>query len=172
MSIFGTLLGTDDSDREPAETADLPPSAPRGKVAERILAAELLQELREIRASMTEFGERLTTGTVNHVLGVETRMFPSTGYISRSYGGAMGSVEVRALGAHDVTVSAGESPGSSVPTIGVGVYVVPAGTAALVNVAGRGFTLWGTSGETVSYQAFTTGGQARPSLGAVDGGGA
>jgi hypothetical protein len=156
MSILGNILGTDNSELL-AETTDLPPSAPRGKVAERILAAELLEELREIRASMTEFGERLTTGSVNHVLGVETRAFPSTGYIARDYGSAIGSVEVRNLSTSDtVTVSAG-SPTSSVPASGVGVYVVPAGATAQINIGDRAVTFWGTSAETFSFQALTTG---------------
>jgi hypothetical protein len=153
------------------ETEDLPASAPRGKVAERVLAAELLQEFRRLTSTMTEYSERLTTGVVNHVLEVGTRTLPDSGRHTRTFSVAAGSIEVRNLSADDMT-TVSSSPGSSAPYDGIGVYVVPAGCSALINLASHDLTVWGTAGARFSYQVFTRGGDSAPSLNAVDGGGA
>lgn len=161
--ILGGVLGTR------APTDDLPPGAPRGKEAERLLAAELLQELRAIRAHLTQTNESKVGGIVNHVLEVRTRVFPTEGFLRYSFKIPCGCIEVNNLGTGNVTVETGGGS-SYVPVTGTGVYVVPAGTIQPVNVAATQVTLWGTAGEYVSIQAFTTGWQGRSALGAVDGG--
>lgn len=166
LGWLGTRVPADD------EPCDIPDDAPRGKVADRVLAAELLAEFRRLSKSMTEYSERLAHGVVNNVLDVATRAIPTDGYVARTYPLPAGSVEVRNLGTHSMTVC-NSSPTSLVaPTSGTGVYVVPAGSACLVNLASHNLTIWGTAGDTVSYQAFTRGGWPTPSLGAIDGGGA
>jgi hypothetical protein len=149
----------------------LPPDAPRGKVAERILAAELLEVLRNIERTMTETFEKFRKGVINHTLEVGTRTLPTSGCYSRTFTIPAGSIEVRNLGADDMTVISA-SAGSSAPVDGIGVYVVPAGSSALINLASHDLTIWGTAGDRFSYQVFTRGGDASPSLNAVDGGGA
>lgn len=132
----------------------LPADAPRGKEAERILAAELLAEFRYLSQTMTSFAERLAGQTVNHVLEVSTAAFDSTGYIFREYSVAAGCIEVTNSGTHTVTVSSA-GPSGSAPTVGVGVYVIPAGATRVVALASRQVTLYGTTADTVSFQVFT-----------------
>lgn len=153
------------------ETGDLPADAPRGKVAERILAAELLEEFRHLTRTMTEYSERLATGVVNHVLEVGTRTLPDSGLYTRTFSIAAGSIELRNLSTDDMT-TVSSSPGPAAPHDGIGVYVVPAGCSSLVNLASHDLTIWGTAGARFSYQVFTRGGDCAPSLNAVDGGGA
>jgi hypothetical protein len=166
MSILG-MLGIAPSEAD--ETSDLPHGAPRGRAAERILAAELLQEIRRLGVTMTEYSERIAAGVVNHVLEVGTRPIGTDGYHTRAYKVPVGSIEVRNLGQHDMRV-VNSAPGPSAPDYGIGVYVVPPGCTVLVNIASHNHTVWGTAGDIYCYQAFTRGGDVRPSLSAVDGG--
>ena len=152
------------------ETENLPASAPRGRAAERILAAELLQEFRRLTQVTTEYGERLAHGAVNHVLEVGTYVLPDAGYLARTFAVTVGSVEIRNLSQHDLTVVS-SAPGMSAPDSGIGVYVVSAGASALVNIASHDLTIWGTAADKFSYQIFTRGG-VEVSLNAIDGGGA
>lgn len=165
-SILGALGIT-----VPRETDDLPPDAPRGREAERVLAAELLQEFRRLTQVTTEYAERITHGVINHVLEVATWTIPDTGYFTRTYAVTAGSIELRNLATHDMTVVS-SVPGSAAPAGGIGVYVVAPGCSALVNLASHDVTIWGTAGDKFSYQVFSAGGRAVPSLNAVDGGGA
>jgi hypothetical protein len=150
-----------------AGIAEVPEQAPRGRAAERILAAELLQEFRLTRASLTEATERFGHGALNHVLQVGTKTMPDAGFVSFDFSTVCGSIEVRNLGEHDMTVCS--FAGTSAPTSGVGVYIVPAGAVQVVNVASRQVYIWGTAAEQVSYQAYTDSRNAG-SIGAVDGG--
>jgi len=151
---------------ERAETSDIPAGSPRGRAAERILAAELLEEFRRLTGTMTEFSARYAHGVVNKVLEVATRNIPSAGYVTREYGVVCGCIEIRNLGSADMTIVSSGPGGASAPKVGVGVYIVPAGAVQTINVASRQITIWGASGDTVSYQAFTDwgrGGSAEPS---------
>lgn len=62
-----------------------------------------------------------------------------------------------AAASHGITVSSANP--SSAPTIGVGVYIVPAGQRRVVSIGSTAFTLYGAPGDTVSFQAFTSGAQ-------------
>lgn len=137
--------------------------------AERVLTAELLAAFQDYARTQTVFNERLASQVVNHVLDVQTITIPTAGYVWRTYRVAAGSVEVRNLGTHQMTVVAAATSDSA-PANGSGVYVVPAGAVALVNIASRQFTLYGTAGDQASYQVFTTGGLSASNWGAVDGG--
>lgn len=116
----------------------------------------MLQELRHMRQSMTEFTAELAGQIVNNVLAVETAQFASDGSpIFRSWHVAAGAIEVTA-GGHAVTVVAA-GPAAVAPTVGVGVFVVPANTTRTVSLASRQVTLYGNIGDTVSFQVFTPG---------------
>lgn len=145
-----SILGT-----KPAPDDGLPPGAPRGRDAERILAGELLSEFRAMKQTMTEFAERLAGRLVNHVLLVKTVTFDAAGNpIPLSWGSAAGSIEIQ-TGANPVWVQSGTA-GSSAPTGGVGVYKVPGNTKTTVAVAAYEVTLWGTAADTISVQVFTS----------------
>jgi hypothetical protein len=125
------------------------------------LHAELLAELRYVRAHTSRTAELLATGVKNNVLEVATATFNSDGVISLSWSAVCGSIVVRNLSTSaTVTVAAG--PASVSPT-GIGSWTVPVGKVDVVNVNARVLTLYGTSGEKVCYQAFTVG--ARPEAG-------
>lgn len=161
MGILGTT---------PAPADGLPADAPRGRQAERVLAGEMLQELRTLQATMTSFVAKLSGRITNNVLESGTRTFPAAGVITRDWGSVCGAVEVANLGAHTVTVAAGSANSTTAPTDGPGVFPVPAGAVRLVNVAAREVSFYGTSGEQISIQAFAGGGISGWGLVGVDGG--
>lgn len=136
----------------------LPADAPRGKEAERILAAELLSSLRAMQATMTEFVERLGGRIINHVLEIRTRAFDTNATpIQLSYGTVIGALMVRAP-AHAVTIATGPAAaGSAAPTAGLGVWTVPANTVETVPIGAREVTLYGTANDVVQYVALTSG---------------
>jgi hypothetical protein len=147
---------------KPTSESDLPPGAPRGRDAERILAGELLQVLRHMSETMTEWAERYAGQVVNHVLAVEKVTFDAAATpISRQWHVPAGCIEVTNPSTHVITVVSGGGGGMlSAPTAGVGVYDVPAGTTRVVSLASRQVTLFGTAADTCSFQVFTA--AARP----------
>lgn len=145
------------------------PEELRGKNAERTLTALMLAELREQNALMTEFTARLGSQIQNNVLEVATRVIPATGVVSGEYGVAAGCIVVDNLSGSSVTVSSA-GPQGSAPISGIGVTIVPAGVMRVVNLASRSWSIYGTAGDTVTYQVLTRGGLVGGGLGAVDGG--
>jgi hypothetical protein len=148
-----TILGT-----KPSPSPDgLPAGAPRGREAERILAAELLAEFRHFQQSQTAFVERIAGRITNHVLAVRTVQVDAAGDpITLTFGTPIGAVRVRAAG-HAVTVVAGPATGSVAPTTGTGVWTVPANTADTIPIAAAEVTLWGTAADLIGVQAYSAG---------------
>ena len=126
---------------------------PRPKHAERILAAELLDELRSLNQSTTERAAKLQGQAINGVLDVCTDQFDATNVITRAYHAAIGAVAVTNLTAATITVVAGQ-PGPAAPTKGQGVTLIPAGASVTVPIGQRAFSIWGTTG-SVSWRAYT-----------------
>ena len=130
----------------------------RGRELERAFYAEMLQELRGLALTMTEFAERLAGRAVNHVLKVRTVIFDATGQVFEAFGVAAGSIEVTNLSTvagHNVVVHAA-GPMGAAPGAGVGVYFVPPASTRVIALGSRQLTLYGTAGDTVSYQVFTS----------------
>src|SRR5262245_19689728 len=96
---------------------------PRGRAAERIAAAELLDALHGYAATHSESMARLQALIANDGLRVETVTIPAEGYVTRQWHAVCGVIEVYALGANPVTVTTG-GPQGQVPTAGVGVAVI------------------------------------------------
>lgn len=138
---------------------------------QRVLVAELVDELRQLRLQQTEQWARWQGNVTirNDVLEVATKTFPTGGEIPLQYPVPAGSVEVNNTASHSVTVTSSPPTGAA-PTTGRGVYVVPAGACRVVNVASRQVTLYGTAGDTISYQVLASGTAGRAGLTAVDGG--
>lgn len=136
---------------------------------EHTLAAQLLQTLTRLEQHLTVANERYVGTLVNHVLEVRTYTFDSTGKIALSWGIPAGSIEVDNLGTAEVAVESGAGR-TSAPTDGMGVSIVPAGSRKTVNLASARAVLWGTNGQRVSIQAFSTGTRGNSGLGAVNGG--
>ncbi len=65
-----------------------------------------------------------------------------------------GQTVTAATSAHNMTISSA-APTGTAPATGVGTYVVPAGATRTVAVASRTIAIYGTQGDTVSYQVFT-----------------
>lgn len=146
-----TILGT-----KPVPIDGLPDGAPRGKEAERILAAELLASFRAMQQTMTEFAERIAGRITNHVLEIRSRAFDTNATpIQLSYGAPAGAIVVRAP-AHAVTIATGVQSGTAAPTVGLGVWTVPANSVDTVPVAAREITLYGTAGDIVQYVVLTS----------------
>lgn len=137
---------------------------------ERALVLELLQQMKYATAHLSKTSELLATGVTNHVLEVKTHTFDATGVLTLEFNATCGALKVSNIGITDVTVTSSTPQGAAPPNGGVGVGVVPAGTWDVVNLASRFFTLYGTSGQRVFYQAFTIGGIIGGGLVGVDGG--
>jgi hypothetical protein len=121
------------------------------------LTAQLLSELQHLNATQTEMMARLAGGLIlNNVLGVETVLIPASGFVQRDYPLAVGAVEIRTP-ARPVIFAAGGGA-SSPPQVGTGVYPVPANTVQVINLGSTTFTVYGTPGDTLSWQVFTKGG--------------
>src|SRR5882672_3279119 len=114
----------------------LPDDAPRGRKAELILAGELLAAMRHSQQTMTVFISRLAGRVVNDVLEVATRQFDASATpIVCRYGSPVGCIEINNTSGHSITVMAGTTGQLTPPTVGIGVYVVPAGARVPVNIA-------------------------------------
>lgn len=153
-----------------AELGDLPASWPRGKAAEKQVWGQLLANMFAMHRTLTSFMERFQGVALNNTLEVCTEVF-GTEPITRSYHAAAGCVEVANLSTHDVTVSSG-GPNTQAPATGRGVSVVQAGVKSVVALGATSFTLYGTQGDRVTFQVFTTGAQGASALMAIDGGSA
>lgn len=140
------------------DVGGLPKGEARGKTAERILFAEMLSRLETMQASMTGFMERYQGRLLNGVLAVETAIFDASGMISRNYHAPAGCIQVRNPGTHTVTVSSA-GPTGSAPPVGPGVWIMPAASRDVVSLGSTTFTLYGTVGDTVSFQVFSIGPQ-------------
>ncbi|WP_163570799.1 hypothetical protein [Fodinicola feengrottensis] len=78
--------------------------------------------------------------------------------ISRNYHAPAGCIQVRNPGVHMITVSSA-GPTGSAPQVGPGVWQIPAASRDTVSLGSTIFTLYGTAGDTVSFQVFTIGPQ-------------
>lgn len=152
--------------RGPAE--ELPAGSPTGKRAADILAAEQLSELRAMNATTTAYWGRVAGMLTNDVLDVGSQVFIAGAVsVSRQFHVAAGCVVVDNQGSNvmyvNPSMAAISAPGpQSTP--------VPPGAQRLVNLASREFTISGTAGDTVAWQAFTRGGVPGGTLGSVNGG--
>ncbi len=123
--------------------------------AQRLINGDMVEQLRHLNDAMTELAERYASQVVNHVLEVGTYTFGAAGVITRSWHLRAGCIEIDNPGTHTVTVLAGGDTGS-VPTAGIGMYIVPAGGHRVIALASARVALYGTSGDTISLQAFTS----------------
>lgn len=143
------------SQRPAAPPDDNPRVSPRA--AERALQLELFDEFRTYMQTMTAAAARLAGRVVNEVLAVKLATIPAgpnPPVVSDNFHVAAGSIYVRNLGTHPMTVHA-NGPGDAAPTGGVGVWIVPANTADTIAIASRQVSIYGTAGDQVEYQAFT-----------------
>jgi hypothetical protein len=162
MSFFRTSTVDNQAEaaasQDPAQAAPLRPERLTPKQAERAFYSELVSQLQQLVQAMTVSMTRVLGRSVNNVLEVATRVFPaSDGYLTLAYRAPLGAITVRA-GANPVTVAwGGASSGGTAPSQGAGVWVVPANTRDTIAVTGHAVTLYGTAGQSVSYQAFAAG---------------
>src|SRR5262249_52132777 len=101
---------------------------------------------------------RLAGQYVNDVLRVYSGVFDATGIYTDQFKVAAGCVIVDNLGiaAHIVTVSVGGPvPAGSVTPTGIGTWLVAGGHRGPLPLAAHQFTLYGTTGDSFCYAAFT-----------------
>lgn len=123
------------------------------------LALAQLAELSARLLSTTEALERLATGIRNHVLFAGTVTIGADGWFGLSFGVPCGAVEVTNTSAANTCKVVGDPPGNE-PIQGPGVHYVPPKIFRVVNVDSPTITIYGTAGDRVGVQAFTTGGFA------------
>ena len=128
-----------------------------GSERRRVIETELVNEIRTMRLEMTSHFGRLMGRMVNDVLAVETVTFGTSGVIARDYRVPVGAIEVtnHADGTDVVTVVS-DGPTDTAPASGIGVYVVPITSTRTIAIGGHQVTLYGTSGEKVSFQVFAS----------------
>lgn len=134
---------------------------PTGRAAERLIYAEMLDYLRSLQTSMTATMERFQGRPLNHVLRVETAVFPASGFYTVNFGTPCGCVQMRNLSAvagHTITVSSAP-PGDRAPAVGIGVFVVNPSARELISIGSTILTFYGTAGDTFCYQAYSEGAQ-------------
>lgn len=119
------------------------------------LLEQILRELNGFNDLSTTWAARLSGRSTNGVLEVATLPFDSSGVLTRGYGASIGAVLVTNATGANVTVMAGPPSGSVAPTQGAGVQVIPTGAFLTVPIDHRAFTIYGTAGQAVSFQAFT-----------------
>jgi hypothetical protein len=125
---------------------------------ERQLVSELLDALRHQAQTTTEFVARLSGQVINNVLEVATLVIPAEGFITRSYSAAAGCIDVSNLGvAANLMTVVSAGPGGNAPPSGTGVYVLAGATRRTIALASHEFTIWGTAGDKVAFQVFTSG---------------
>lgn len=131
----------------------------RGAGAERQLAAELLAAFREYAQTNTEFIARLAGRVLNHVLLVKTSVFDANATpVTEQFRTPVGAVEVTNPSTHTVWVMpGGPGPGNTPPTAGVGLHPILPSSRQTVPIGAHNFTLYGTAGDTVAYQVWTSG---------------
>lgn len=135
------------------------------------LLAELLHEIRYVRAHSSRTAELLATGVKNHVLQMGTIIVPQTGMVDFAFSAVIGSVKIRNLSSIDSLTVAGGPP-STAPT-GVGAWEIPPGCVDTVDVFSRQITVYGTWGDRFSYTVYTIpSGPTAPGVGSVVDGGA
>jgi hypothetical protein len=116
---------------------------------------DLIAELRAYHATSSAFMAHLqAAGITNGVLDSFTDVFPTVGYLTRSYHVQCGSLVVVNAAATTVTISPGP-PGSSAPQAGPGIQVIPASSWLTLPIQHHAWTAWGTATAQLSWQAFT-----------------
>lgn len=119
------------------------------------LLEQIVQELSGMKDVSTAWAARFSGRSTNGVLEVATDVFDASGLIVRNYGATVGAVIVTNATGAAVTFQAGSPSGSTAPTKGAGVQIIPTGSWITIPVDNRAFVLYGTAGTSVSFQAFT-----------------
>jgi len=130
--------------------------AVRPKDAERVVATEILEELRLIRETTSSAAARLNSGVVNDVLAVRMVTLDADGVYSTDFRTMVGSVAVfNHNAAGNIIVSSGPKA-SSIGAQGSGQALIRPGIAAVVPIGSHTVTLYGTAGNIVTLHAFTS----------------
>lgn len=135
---------------------ELPPDAPRGREAERLLAAETLEAARIAAQQSTALSARLQGMLTNDVLGMGTWIFDATGApMPLQFKAAIGALVVRNLSAANTISVVVGGASASAPTSGRGVWRIPPGIREPVPIGNTEATVYGVAGEAISWAAYT-----------------
>jgi len=115
---------------------------------------QLAAEVRHLGGRLTETVSELHGLVINACLTTETLILDADGRASRDWSVPYGSVAVHNAGADTLTIVNG-TPAAAAPMSGVGVVVIPSGSAMTANMAGRSLSLYGTAGACVVLSVFT-----------------
>lgn len=125
------------------------------RAEEKQLLAEMLAELRALRATQTDLAAQVRGGILNSVLLSELITIDATGEATRSFNVAAGSIVCVNLSlTTDITLTS-SGPQATAPIAGPGVQLISAGTFLTMPLGSRQFTVYGTPGDKVNVQVFT-----------------
>jgi hypothetical protein len=131
---------------------------------ERVIAAQLVQAIQDMRQSTTEAYGQLLGRITNNVLMVATYVMPAAGVIPLTFPAPAGCITVDYQGAAGTTatVTSGGAEAAA-PVSGTGVYIIPAGEVRTVPIASHQATLYAPHDSTVCVIAYTN--AATPTIG-------
>jgi hypothetical protein len=125
--------------------------------ASDVLTSELVEQLRHLVQTQTEYLERLGGQVMNHVQEVGKFTFDAAATpMQKDYPVAIGCIVVNNTSDTTVTVVSGAAAGS-VPTSGLGAFDVAAGTQRTVPIGGHVVTVYGAAAKSFSFAIFTLG---------------
>lgn len=128
----------------------------RGDGPEREAYERLIATLEHLTLATTTAMELYGGRALNGVLETRTAAFDATGMLGGSYGVPCGSLWVANVSSHAVAIVAGQAQQAGTPpAVGIGMVVVPAGTARPVTVGNTTWTAFGTAGDTLCWTAFS-----------------
>lgn len=138
------------------------PAIPRGRRALEVLAAQQLEQLQTLNATMTANAARQSGRLTNNTPLTATYLFatPADGgapSVTIDCRVAAGAVRVtNASATNTITVAPGPNQGYA-PTSGVGVALVLPLSRDTVALVGHQITLYGTAGDKATVTVFTSG---------------
>jgi len=122
---------------------------------EREVMAAALDDVQTALTRQTDIISRLAGGLLNNVLDVLYLPIPASGYLSRDYGTAAGSIVVANPASNDALTVTSSAPQATAPVSGPGIQPVPAGVFWSMPLGSRVWTIYGTPGQMVAVQVYT-----------------
>lgn len=119
------------------------------------LLAEMLGEFRAAQTQQTDFWAKINGGLTNQTLSSGLHVIAAAGHWTESFTLPFGSLFIVNYSSVDMYVQNSGPSGSTAPTLGVGVTLVPSRSCRVINQAGIAYTVYGTSGDMVSVEVFS-----------------
>ena len=112
---------------------------------------DLLLMLDRLHQTLTDLTDATRGLRVNEHLATLLALIPASGVFTADWSVPFAAISIDNLGTHQMTV-AGAGPQLGAPGAGVGIHQIPAGGSAVINLAGRELSIYGTPGDMANLQ--------------------